>query len=326
MSSLLEVQNLKTWFYTDDGIMPSVDGVSLKINKEEALGLVGESGCGKTMLSLSIIKLIPPPGKTVSGSIMFYGAGEPFDIIKTSEKEMEKIRGSKIAMIFQDPLTSLNPVFSIEDQMTCPLMIHQKLSKKEALDKAVYMLEKVGISGGVKRIKDYPHHFSGGQRQRIMIASALSLEPLLLIADEPTTALDVSIQAQILDLLEQLQEETKTAMIFISHNLGVIADISQRVAVMYGGWIVEEAPADKLFANPLHPYTQALLESIPSIYGETKTLSGLPGRPPSAGETIKGCKLHPRCPKKMLQKCCYDEPQFLTVEEGHKVRCFIYEK
>lgn len=325
MSSLLEVQNLKTWFYTDDGIMPSVDSVSLKIKKEEALGLVGESGCGKTMLSLSIIKLIPPPGKTVSGSIMFYGGGEPVDIIKTPEKEMEKIRGSKIAMIFQDPLTSLNPVFSIEDQMTCPLMIHQKLSKKEALDKAVFMLEKVGISGAVKRIKDYPHHFSGGQRQRIMIASALSLEPLLLIADEPTTALDVSIQAQILDLLEKLQEETKTAMIFISHNLGVIADISQRVAVMYGGWIVEEAPADKLFANPLHPYTQALLQSIPSIYGESKTLSGLPGRPPSAGEDIKGCRLHPRCPKNIPQKCCHEKPQFITVDEGHKVRCFIYE-
>ena len=318
---ILQIKNLKTHFKTDDGLMPSVDGVDISLEKGEILGLVGESGCGKTVLSLSIIRLVPFPGEIVSGEIIF----QDEDLVKKTEKEMTGIRGSKITMIFQDPMTSLNPVFNIDEQMTAPLMVHQGLSKEEARKKAVEMLEKVGISAGEKRIFEYPHQFSGGQRQRIMIATALSLNPVLLIADEPTTALDVSIQAQILELLSQLQKEFKTTMIFISHDLGVIAGICHKVAVMYSGWLVEEAETSNLFKNPCHPYTKALMAALPSIKDESKRLQSLPGNPPTAGEKITGCRLHPRCPSMIKGKCDQEVPGYYIPDKGHKVRCFLYE-
>ena len=320
--SLLEIRNLKTYFNSDDGIMPSVDGVSLSLNEGEILGLVGESGCGKTVLSLSIIRMVTYPGKIVSGEIIFDGE----DLVKKSQEEMTNIRGDKIAMIFQDPMTSLNPVFNIDEQMTMPLMVHKKLSKNDARKQAVEMLKKVGIAAGEKRIFEYPHQFSGGQRQRILIGTALSLNPTLLIADEPTTALDVSVQAQILQLLSDLQKEFKTTMIFISHDLGVIAGISHKVAVMYGGWIVEEAPSKEIFNNACHPYTKALLNALPSITDVDHRLNSLPGHPPVAGEVIEGCKLYPRCPEKIEGKCNKDVPGYYYVKENHRVRCFLYEE
>lgn len=318
---ILQIKNLKTHFKTDDGLMPSVDGVDIALEKGEILGLVGESGCGKTVLSLSIIRLVPFPGEIVSGEILFQGE----DLVKKTEQEMSKIRGSRITMIFQDPMTSLNPVFNIDEQMTAPLMVHHGLTKKEARKKAVEMLEKVGISAGEKRIFEYPHQFSGGQRQRIMIGTALSLNPVLLIADEPTTALDVSIQAQILELLSNLQKEFKTTMIFISHDLGVIAGICHRVAVMYSGWLVEEAKTADIFKSPHHPYTKALMAALPSIKDESKRLQSLPGSPPTAGEIVEGCRLHPRCPAVIKGKCDREVPGYNTVGEGHRVRCFLYE-
>lgn len=319
---VLQIRDLKTHFKTDDGLMPSVDGVDLSLDKGEILGLVGESGCGKTVLSLSVIRLVPFPGEIVSGEILFQGE----DLLKKTEKEMTQIRGSKITMIFQDPMTSLNPVFNIDEQMTAPLMVHQGLSKKEARRKAVEMLAKVGISAGEKRIFEYPHQFSGGQRQRIMIGTALSLSPELLIADEPTTALDVSIQAQILELLSNLQRAFKTTMIFISHDLGVIAGICHRVAVMYSGWLVEEAKTTDIFQKPHHPYTKALMAALPSIKDEGRRLQSLPGSPPTAGEKITGCRLHPRCPSVINGKCDKEVPGYYEVAKGHMVRCFLYEK
>lgn len=320
MKPLLEIKNLKTYFDTDDGLMPSVDGVSLDLSPGETLGVVGESGCGKTVLSLSVMRLIPSPGRVEAGEIIF---GEK-DLLKIRTGEMQKIRGKEIAMIFQDPLTSLNPVFNIDEQMTGPLMVHKKLSRKEARGIAVDMLEKVGVAAAGKRIFEYPHQFSGGQRQRISIATALSLQPKILIADEPTTALDVSIQAQILELLKNLQAEFGTAMIFISHNLGVIAGICRRVAVMYAGWVVEEAPAEELFGNPLHPYTRALIKAIPSVHESSRRLTGLPGQPPCAGEMITGCKLHPRCPDRIQGRCDVENPEFIDKNGSHRVRCFLY--
>jgi oligopeptide/dipeptide ABC transporter ATP-binding protein len=318
---LLEIKDLKTSFFTDDGIMPSVDGVSLTLKEGEVLGLVGESGCGKTVMSLSVIGMIAHPGRIVSGEIIFKGE----NLVGYSEEKMRTIRGSGIGMIFQDPLTSLNPVFNIYDLMTTPLMLHKKYNKKQALEAAVEMLGKVGIASPEKRIYEYPHQFSGGQRQRIMIATALSLNPSLLIADEPTTALDVSIQAQILDLLVNLQKEFNTSMIFISHNLGVISGISHRVAVMYGGWIVEEAPVKELFTNPCHPYTIALLEAIPTISGGDRRLKNLPGQPPTVGEVIKGCRLQARCPRKIEGLCEEKPPEDYYVSSNHRVRCFLFD-
>jgi len=240
------------------------------------------------------------------------------------DNRLQKIRGSRIGMIFQDPLTSLNPVFSIYEQMVPPLMIHQGVSEKTAKEKAVAMLNRVGIMGASRRIKEFPHQFSGGQRQRIAIAMALCLEPEILIADEPTTALDVSIQAQVLEILIDLQKQMSTSMLFISHNLGVVSGIAHRVAVMYAGWIVEEAPAKKLFENPRHPYTRALINAIPLIKGPGKELKSLPGQPPSAGEIIRGCRLHPRCPDKIDGLCDSSIPEYYNPDEDHKVRCFLY--
>lgn len=321
MTHILEIKNLKTYFNTDDGVMPSVDGVDLFLNQGEVVGLAGESGCGKTVLSLSIVRLVPHPGEIISGEIFF----KRRNLLELKEKEMQKIRGNDIAMIFQDPLTSLNPVFTIEEQMTKPLMVHKKISRNSARKIAVDMLNKVGVTGAEKRIFEYPHQFSGGQRQRIMIATALSLNPGLLIADEPTTALDVSIQAQILKLLSDLQHEYNTSTIFISHDLGVIANVAHKVVIMYSGWIVEEADTGELFGNPCHPYTKALLEAVPTIYGKNKKLRNLPGSPPSVGEKITGCKLHPRCPQKIAGLCDRGIPEYYNIGHRHRVRCFLFQ-
>ncbi|MCD4783407.1 MAG: ABC transporter ATP-binding protein [Candidatus Eremiobacteraeota bacterium] len=321
MTQILEIKNLKTYFSSDDGVMPSVDGVDLSLNEGEVVGLAGESGCGKTVLSLSIVRLVPHPGEIISGEIYF----KDCNLLELKEKEMQKIRGNDIAMIFQDPLTSLNPVFTIEEQMTRPLIVHKKISRNSASEIAVDMLKKVGVTGAEKRIHEYPHQFSGGQRQRIMIATALSLNPGILIADEPTTALDVSIQAQILKLLSDLQHEYNTSTIFISHDLGVIANIAHKVVIMYSGWIVEEADTGELFGNPCHPYTKALLDAVPTIYGENKKLRNLPGNPPSVGEKITGCKLHPRCPQKVKGLCDKSIPEYYKVGSRHRVRCFLFQ-
>jgi len=321
MANILEIRNLRTYFNTDDGVMPSVDGVDLSLKKGEVVGIAGESGCGKTVLSLSIVRLIPNPGEIKTGEVFF----KDRNLLELNEKEMQKIRGNEISMIFQDPLTSLNPVFTIEEQMVRPLIVHKKASVKSAREIAVDMLKKVGITGADKRISEYPHQFSGGQRQRIMIATTLSLNPDLLIADEPTTALDVSIQAQILKLLSDLQNEYNTSTIFITHDLGVIANIAQRVVIMYSGWIVEEACTEELFKNPCHPYTKALLEAVPTIHGENRKLRNLPGSPPSAGEKIEGCKLHPRCPQKIEGLCERNIPEYFNVGKEHRVRCFLFQ-
>lgn len=322
VEKILEIKNLRTSFYSSGHSFPSVDGVSLDLYPGRILGLVGESGSGKTVLSLSIMGMIPFPGKVDSGSILFDGK----DLLALDGESLRQIRGSQIGMIFQDPLTSLNPVFSIKEQMLPPLMIHKNLPEKEALDTAVKMLEKVGIPSAEKRIEEYPHQFSGGQRQRIAIGMAMSLCPKILIADEPTTALDVSVQAQILLLMQQLQKETGTSLLFISHNLAVVSGIAHRVAVMYSGWIVEEALSEELFNNPLHPYTKALLDAVPLIQGPGKKLKGIPGQPPASGEIITGCKLHPRCSSAIKGICRTREPGYIEVSPGHRVRCFLYDR
>ena len=290
---LLSVRNLKTHFYTEDGIVPAVDGISFDLERGGTLGIVGESGCGKSVTSLSIMGLIPsPPGKIVDGEILFEGR----DLTKLSEAEMRKIRGNEISMIFQEPMTSLNPVFTIGNQIMEAIMLHQKLDKAAARKKAIEMLSLVGIPSPEKRIDEYPHQLSGGMRQRVMIAMALSCNPKLLIADEPTTALDVTIQAQILDLMRDLQKELGTAIIMITHDLGVIAELVDQVVVMYTGIIVERGDVETIFANPQHPYTQGLLASIPRLDMDVERLQAIPGSVPTPGNFPKGCGFHPRCP------------------------------
>ena len=292
MEKLLEVKDLKTYFFTPDKTIPAVDGVSFHINKGETLCIVGESGSGKSVTSLSIMQLVPtPPGRYVGGQILFEGE----DILKKPESEMCGIRGNVISMIYQEPMTSLNPVFSIGDQLMETLRIHQKLNKKEAEKKAVHMLDLVGILDPGSRMREYPHQLSGGMRQRVMIAMGLSCEPKLLIADEPTTALDVTIQAQILDLMKKLKEELDMTILFITHDLGVVAEMAQRVIVMYGGRVVEEAEVREIFKNPRHPYTLGLLKYIPRMDSRQK-LEVIKGMVPSPDKFAKGCRFHPRCP------------------------------
>lgn len=279
MAPLLEVRDLRTYFHTQDGIVKAVDGVSFYVNRGETLGIVGESGCGKSVTSLSIMRLIPtPPGKIAGGQILFDGE----DLLQASEEEMRHIRGNRIAMIFQDPMTSLNPVLTIGRQITESLELHLKLTKKEARDRAIELLDMVGIPSASKRLDNYPHQFSGGMRQRVMIAMALSCNPELLIADEPTTALDVTIQAQILELINRLREELGTAVILITHDLGVVAGMTDRVTVMYAGKVVEEGPTSEIFANPRMPYTIGLLRSIPRLDEERgRRLTPIRGLPPN---------------------------------------------
>ncbi len=316
---LMEVKNLKTIFKTDEGIVNAVNGVSFYLNKKETLGIVGESGCGKSVTNLSIMGLIPqPPGKIVNGDVFFEGK----EILKISNKEKRKIRGKEISMIFQDPMTSLNPYLRISTQMTESLMLHEKMSKKDALDISIDMLKQVGIPNAGKRIHSYPHEFSGGMRQRVMIAMALSTNPKLLIADEPTTALDVTIQAQILEIIKNLQQKSGTSLILITHNLGVVAGMTDRIIVMYAGFIIEENTANKLFSNPRHPYTLGLLRSVPSIDENEKVkLYSIEGIPPNLVGLKDQCPFLPRC-HKAGKLCAEKVPQLEKVSENGYVACY----
>jgi oligopeptide/dipeptide ABC transporter ATP-binding protein len=316
---LVDIRNLKTYFYTEDGVVPAVDGVDLYVKRGETLGVVGESGCGKSVTSLSVMRLIAsPPGKIVDGEILFEGE----DLVKKSEAEMRKIRGNDISMIFQEPMTSLNPVYTIGDQIGEAIVLHQGLSKKEALDKAVEMLRLVGIPLPERRVHEYPHQLSGGMRQRVMIAMALSCNPKLLIADEPTTALDVTIQAQILELMKKLKKELGMAIMLITHDLGVVAEMCERVVVMYGGKVVEEGDAVSIFKSPLHPYTEGLLQSIPRMDEDVDRLHVIEGVVPNPLHLPEGCRFHPRCPY-AIEKCKASQPPLEQVAPGRYVACFL---
>ena len=324
---LLEVDNLKVHFFTDEGVVKAVDGVSFHIDKGETLAVVGESGSGKSVTSLSIMRLIPsPPGKIVDGAIRFRGKdGVEKNLVELPEAEMRKIRGNDIAMIFQEPMTSLNPVYTVGDQIAEAIMLHQGKTKKEALEMAAEMLELVGIPEPKKRLSNYPHQMSGGMRQRVMIAMALSCNPSLLIADEPTTALDVTIQAQILELMKQLQEEIGMSVLFITHNLGVVAEIADRVVVMYAGRAVEEADVVPTFKEPLHPYTMGLLNSVPRVdraAEEQERLEAIPGNVPNPLFLPPGCAFHPRCRWFEAGRCDAEVPPLEDAGNGHMVRCY----
>lgn len=318
---LLNVEDLKTHFYLDDGIVPAVDGVSFNLQKGETLAVVGESGSGKSITSLSIMRLVPtPPGKIVGGSITFDGE----NLLAKSEKEMRDIRGNRISMIFQEPMTSLNPVYRVGDQIAESLVIHKGLNKKEALDKAIEMLRLTGIPSPEKRVRDFPHQMSGGMRQRVMIAMALCCQPELLIADEPTTALDVTIQAQILELMQELQQQMNTAIILITHDLAVVAEVADRAVVMYCGKVVEEAPVMELFENPLHPYTKGLLNSIPRLNDKVERLYMIDGMVPNMMHLPPGCAFAPRC-SEVRDRCREAIPQLNNVSPGRKVSCWQVE-
>jgi oligopeptide/dipeptide ABC transporter ATP-binding protein len=314
------VKDLKTYFYTSEGVAPAVDGVSFTVKRGETLGIVGESGSGKSVTSLSILRLVPdPPGRIVGGQILFEGT----DLLTLSNREMRKIRGNKISMIFQEPMTSLNPVFTIGSQIMEAILLHQKVSKREALDRTVAMLKLVGIASPERRVKEYPYQLSGGMRQRVMIAMALSCNPQLLIADEPTTALDVTIQAQILDLIVRLKNELGMAVILITHDLGVVAETAQRVCVMYAGKFVETAPVKELFANPQHPYTQGLLRALPRVdkAGAHLRLEEIPGMVPPLTNLPGGCRFCPRY-ERSAEVCRQEEPSWVQVAPDHWVRCW----
>ena len=319
---LLEVDGLKTHFFTRDGVVRAVDGVSFSVQPGETLALVGESGCGKSVTSLSILRLIAsPPGRTVAGRIRFNGR----DLLRLSEPEMRQVRGDEISMIFQEPMTSLNPVLTVGRQIAEALVLHRGLSRAEALARAIEMLKLVNIPEPARRAGEYPHQMSGGMRQRVMIAMALACGPKLLIADEPTTALDVTIQAQILDLIRELQSKTGAAVMLITHDLGVVAEMAQRVVVMYAGRKVEEAPVGVLFEQPLHPYTQGLMNSIPRL-GDAgalarKRLAEIPGMVPSLREPMPGCAFASRCPH-ALERCSREAPPLETKAAGHSVACW----
>ena len=314
---LLDIRNLRTYFFTDYGVVKAVDSIDLQVREGETLGIVGESGCGKSVTGLSILRLVPtPPGKIVEGKILFQGK----DLLRLSEKEMRKIRGNKISMIFQEPMTSLNPVFTIGDQIAEAIILHQGLRKKEALQKTIEILRLVGIPGPEERIKNYPHQLSGGMRQRVMIAMAISCNPTLLIADEPTTALDVTIQAQILNLLQDLKQKLNMALILISHDLGVIAQVADRIAVLYAGSLMEYADTLEIFHRPRNPYTQGLLRSLPYYQKRKARFKVIPGQVPDPLSPPSGCKFHPRCDL-AVEKCRKEEPLFEEVSPGHWSRC-----
>jgi peptide/nickel transport system ATP-binding protein len=318
---LIEITDLATHFFTRDGVVRAVDGVSYAVSAGETLAVVGESGCGKSVTALSVLGLVAsPPGKVVGGSIRFRGK----NLLECSEKEMRSIRGNEISMIFQEPMSSLNPVLTIGQQVSEPLMVHQGLSRAAAKVRAVEMLNMVHIPAAARRVNEHPHQLSGGMRQRVMIAMALACEPQLLIADEPTTALDVTIQAQILELMQELKQRLGTAIILITHDLGVVAEMAQRVVVMYAGRKVEEAPVKALFARPLHPYTRGLMGAIPKLgsrHGANTRLTEIPGMVPSLrGNRLNGCPFAPRCPLAM-QQCVEVEPLLRELGPGHTVAC-----
>ncbi len=319
MATLLEVKDLKTYFFTMDGVVKAVDGVSYELNEGETLGLVGESGCGKSVSALSVMRLIPdPPGKIVNGEILLDGE----DILKIGMEDMRQVRGAKIAMVFQEPMTSLNPVLTVERQLTETLELHMGMSKAESKRESVNLLTRVGIPDPETRIKQYPHQFSGGMRQRVMIAIALSCNPRLIIADEPTTALDVTIQAQILDLMKALTTEFGVALIVITHNLGVVARYADRVNIMYAGKVIERGEAREIYANPRHPYTIGLLRSVPRLDLPRKAkLDPIEGQPPDLINLPPGCAFRERC-RWAIDKCATDTPELVEIGGGHLSACF----
>ncbi|MEN6572517.1 MAG: ABC transporter ATP-binding protein [Anaerolineaceae bacterium] len=322
-NTIISVHNLQTYFFTEDGVVKAVDGVDFSVRQGEVLGLVGESGCGKSVTSLSIMRLVGVPGRVVGGEIRFDGV----DLLQLTEDEMARMRGDRISMIFQQPQSSLNPVFRVGDQVAEVLQIHQGMDKKESWARAVELLGLVGIPDPVRKAEAYPHEMSGGQAQRVMIAMALALSPELLIADEPTTALDVTIQAQILDLIRGLREQLGTAVILITHDLGVIAEMADQVAVMYAGEIVEYAAAAPIFALPLHPYTQGLIASIPVLGKVVDRLEVIPGLVPNLINLPPGCRFAPRCKAREqygLKICNEVRPQLESIQPGHTVRCWLY--
>lgn len=324
---LIEVKGLKTWFYTEDGVVRSVDGVDFTIEQEKTLGMVGESGCGKSVTALSIMHLVQAPGRIVEGGILLHRKSGIVDIVKLDPKgsEIRSIRGNEIAMIFQEPMTSLSPVYTIGNQIMEAIVLHQKVNRKEARRKAVEMLHSVGIPLPEQRVDEYPHQLSGGMRQRAMIAMALSCNPSLLIADEPTTALDVTIQGQVLDLMIALRERFHAAILFITHDLGVIAKMANSVAVMYLGKIVETGAVKDIFKNPLHPYTRGLMNSLPALAPTGRQrLVPIKGMVPDPYEIPKGCSFEPRCPKAMA-KCRLDAPELEETASEHLVACYLYE-
>ena len=323
MSNLLEVRNLTTRFYTQDGVVQAVNGISFDLAPGETLGIVGESGSGKSVSMLSVMRLIPdPPGKIEDGEVIFAGR----DLLKLSGDEIRHMRGAEVAMVFQDPMTSLNPVLTVGFQIVEALKLHQGMKTQEARERAAELLSLVGIPDATKRLDDYPHQFSGGMRQRAMIAMGLSCNPMLLIADEPTTALDVTIQAQIIDLVTQLQEQLEMAVIWITHDLGVVARLTQRVIVMYAGYIVEEALVEDLYSSPRHPYTIGLLGSLPRLDDApgTKLLS-IPGQPPDLVALPEGCPFAPRC-EYVVERCRQELPLLETVAHRHQVACWQKDK
>ncbi len=320
--SLLEVEGLRTYFYTRGGVIRAVDDVSFSLSRGETLGIVGESGSGKSVTCYSLLGLIPkPPGKIVSGHATFGGV----DLLNCPEQTLRQIRGKRISMIFQDPMTSLNPYMRISDQLVEPLRVHEKISRSQALAKAITSLEEVGIQDAGSRIDLYPHQFSGGMRQRVMIAMALISRPEILIADEPTTALDVTVQAQILELIKQRQKDLGTAVIFITHDLGVVASFCQDVNVMYAGRIVESAATDEIFASPMHPYNAALQQSIPALHKKGQLLFTIPGMPPDLTLDIPGCSFAPRCAH-AIDSCKEQTPALIEMVPGHRTACSRFQR
>lgn len=314
---LLEIDNLKTYFYTWAGVVKAVDGVSLKVSEGETLGLVGESGSGKSVTALSTLRIVPRPGKIISGRILYRGE----DLLEKNENEMQKIRGKEISYIFQDPATSLNPVYTVASQLVEVIMRHQNVTKQEALDKAIELFRLVEIPDPEIKIWNYPHQLSGGMKQRMAVARALSCQPSLLLADEPTTALDVTIQAQILDLLKNLKQKLGMAMILITHDMGVVAGVADRITVLYAGRVCESASTATIFRNPLHPYTRALLEAVPSLALKREKLKVIPGAIPNLIELPSGCRFNPRCEFAKQGVCTMDVPELNEIEPDHYVAC-----
>ncbi|WP_261134517.1 ABC transporter ATP-binding protein [Bacillus sp. Marseille-Q3570] len=318
---VLDVKGLKTYFFTDDGEVPAVDNVDFHVKRGEVLGIVGESGCGKSVTSLSVMGLVPsPPGKVVGGEILYKGE----DLTKATDKRMRQIRGNDIAMIFQEPMTSLNPVYKIGNQLIEAIRLHNSWDKKKAWNRAVEIMKLVGLPRAEELMDSYPHQLSGGMRQRVMIAMAMVCNPEVLIADEPTTALDVTIQAQILDLMKRLNDETDTSIIMITHDLGVVAEMCQRIVVMYAGKVIEEANVETIFKKPKHPYTVGLIQSVPDMRQKKDRLYSIPGTVPKPGSIKKGCSFAPRC-EHAFDRCFAETPQLEEQEDGSQVRCWLHD-
>jgi len=315
---ILEISNLRTYFFTEAGVVKALDGMSLEVNRGQAVGLVGESGSGKSVTAQSVLRIVPRPGRIVEGSVKFEGE----ELLTKKEDEMRKLRGRKMAIVFQDPTTSLNPLYTVEKQLVDILMLHRDLTKEDASKQALHLLERVGIQDPERRLKAYPHELSGGMKQRIAIARALSCDPMLLFADEPTTNLDVTIQAQVLELLKQLQKELSMTMVMITHDMGIIADMTERVTVLYAGKVMEVADTSTLFKSPKHPYTEALLKAVPSVK-QTRALEVIPGNIPNLISPPTGCVFHPRC-RYAKDICVKTEPTLENVDEKHLVACHFW--